>query len=169
MRSRDQVPIMTNSESLLQFGNNAYAKPAAGLNILRETILGRELFDYAFKEYAQRWKFKRPTPADFFRTMEDASGTDLDWFWRGWFYTTDPVDISIDGITEYGVSSKNPETEKAWKKSQKDAQPESVTSRANKGMPRRVDAHPRAAGSLSRPAAARIAKSLPTSSWPASP
>ena len=142
MRSRDQVPIMTNSESLLQFGNNAYAKPAAGLNILRETILGRELFDYAFKEYAQRWKFKRPTPADFFRTMEDASGTDLDWFWRGWFYTTDPVDISIDGITEYGVSSKNPETEKAWKKAQKDAQPESVTSRANKGMPRRVDAHP---------------------------
>ena len=142
MRSRDQVPIMTNSESLLQFGNNAYAKPAAGLNILRETILGRELFDYAFKEYAQRWKFKRPTPADFFRTMEDASGTDLDWFWRGWFYTTDPVDISIDGISEYGVSSKDPATEKAWKKAQKDAQPESVTSRANKGMPRRVDAHP---------------------------
>ena len=112
---------MTNSESLLQFGNNAYAKPATALNILRETILGRELFDYAFKEYAQRWKFKRPTPADFFRTMEDASGTDLDWFWRGWFYTTDPVDISIDGISEYGVSTKNPETEKAWKKAQKDA------------------------------------------------
>jgi len=142
MRSQNQVPIMTNSESLLQFGNNAYAKPAAGLNILRETILGRELFDYAFKEYAQRWKFKRPTPADFFRTMEDASGTDLDWFWRGWFYTTDAVDISIDGISEYGVSSKDPATEKAWKKAQKEAQPESVTSRANKGMPRRVDAHP---------------------------
>ncbi|WP_313028920.1 M1 family metallopeptidase, partial [Massilia alkalitolerans] len=108
MRSQNQVPIMTNSESLLQFGNNAYAKPAAALNVLRETILGRELFDFAFKEYAERWKFKRPTPADFFRTMEDASGTDLDWFWRGWFYTTDAVDISVDGVTEYTVSSKDP-------------------------------------------------------------
>jgi aminopeptidase N len=95
--------------------NNAYAKPATALNILRETVLGRELFDFAFREYAQRWKFKRPTPADFFRTMEDASGTDLDWFWRGWFYTTDAVDVSVDGISEYGVSTKNPEIEKAWK------------------------------------------------------
>ncbi|UTY58078.1 M1 family metallopeptidase [Massilia sp. erpn] len=142
MRSKNQVPIMTNSESLLQFGNNAYAKPAAGLNILRETILGRELFDYAFREYARRWKFKRPTPADFFRTMEDASGTDLDWFWRGWFYTTDPVDISVDGISEVGVSSKNPETEKAWKKARRDAEPESLTDQRNKGMARRLDAHP---------------------------
>ncbi|AKU24068.1 M1 family metallopeptidase [Massilia sp. NR 4-1] len=142
MRSKNQVPIMTNSESLLQFGNNAYAKPAAGLNILRETILGRELFDYSFREYARRWKFKRPTPADFFRTMEDASGTDLDWFWRGWFYTTDPVDISVDGISEVGVSSKNPETEKAWKKARRDAEPESVTDQRNKGMARRLDAHP---------------------------
>ena len=116
MRSRNQVPIMTNSESLLQFGNNAYAKPAAALNVLRETVLGRELFDFAFKEYAQRWKFKRPTPSDFFRTMEDASGTDLDWFWRGWFYTTDAVDVSVDGISEYTISSQNPETEKAWRK-----------------------------------------------------
>ncbi len=142
MKSRNQVAIMTNSESLLQFGNNAYAKPAAALNILRETILGRELFDFAFREYAQRWKFKRPTPADFFRTMEDASGTDLDWFWRGWFYTTDAVDISIDGITEYGVSSKNPVTEMAWKKARRDAEPVSVTELRNKGIPRRVDAHP---------------------------
>ncbi|HEX8612447.1 MAG TPA: M1 family metallopeptidase [Telluria sp.] len=142
MRSRDQVPIMTNSESLLQFGNNAYAKPAAALNVLRETVLGRELFDFAFREYAQRWKFKRPTPSDFFRTMEDASGTDLDWFWRGWFYTTDAVDVSVDGITEYGVSTKNPEIEKAWKKSQKDAEPVSVTAQRDKGTPRRVDAHP---------------------------
>jgi hypothetical protein len=143
MKSRNQVPIMTNSESLLQFGNNAYAKPAAALNILRETVLGRELFDFAFKEYAQRWKFKRPTPADFFRTMEDASGTDLDWFWRGWFYTTDPVDVSIDGITEYGVSSKDPEVEKAWRRAQKKAEPESITEQRNKGtLPRRVEAHP---------------------------
>ncbi|WP_395402070.1 M1 family metallopeptidase [Pseudoduganella sp. UC29_106] len=142
MRSKNQVPIMTNSESLLQFGNNAYAKPAAALNILRETVLGRELFDYAFREYARRWKFKRPTPADFFRTMEDASGTDLDWFWRGWFYTTDAVDVSIDGITEYGVSTRNPETEKAWKKQRHDEEPVSITDERNKGMPRRADAHP---------------------------
>ena len=142
MRSKNQVPIMTNSESLLQFGNNAYAKPAAALTVLRETVLGRELFDFAFREYAQRWKFKRPTPADFFRTMEDASGTDLDWFWRGWFYTTDAVDVSVDGITEYGVSSKNPDIEKAWKKAQRDAEPISVTDQRNKGMARRVDAHP---------------------------
>jgi hypothetical protein len=142
MRSKNQVPIMTNSESLLQFGNNAYAKPAAALNILRETVLGRELFDYAFREYARRWKFKRPTPADFFRTMEDASGTDLDWFWRGWFYTTDAVDVSIDGITEYGVSTKNPETEKAWKKAQHDAEPVSMIDQHNKGMVRKVDQHP---------------------------
>jgi hypothetical protein len=142
MRSKNQVPIMTNSESLLQFGNNAYAKPAAALNILRETVLGRELFDYAFREYARRWKFKRPTPADFFRTMEDASGTDLDWFWRGWFYTTDAVDVSIDGISEYGVSTKDPETEKAWKKAQRDAEPVSIIDQRNKGMVRKVDEQP---------------------------
>jgi hypothetical protein len=93
MVSEDQVPIMTNSDSTLQWGPNAYAKPTAALIVLRETVMGRELFDFAFKEYARRWKFKRPTPADFFRTMEDASGIDLDWFWRGWFYSTDHVDI----------------------------------------------------------------------------
>jgi hypothetical protein len=143
MRSKNQVPIMTNSESVLQRGNNAYAKPATALNILRETVLGRELFDFAFREYAQRWKFKRPTPADFFRTMEDASGTDLDWFWRGWFYTTDPVDVSVDGITEYQVASKDPEIEKKWKKALHDAEPISITDQRNKGtLARRVDAHP---------------------------
>ena len=143
MKSQGQVPIMTNSESLLQFGPNAYAKPAAGLHILRETILGRELFDFAFKEYAQRWKFKRPTPADFFRTMEDASGTDLDWFWRGWFYTTDPVDISIDGITEYTVSTKDPEVEKAMRRALKNAEPISTANQKDKGnLPRRIDAQP---------------------------
>ena len=92
-------PIMSNSENIVNFGPNAYSKPATGLNILRETIMGRELFDYAFKEYSKRWAFKHPTPADFFRTMEDASGEDLDWFWRGWFYGTDPVDISLDSVT----------------------------------------------------------------------
>lgn len=91
-------PIMTNSENIIMFGPNAYSKPTTGLNILRETIMGRELFDYAFKEYARRWAFKHPTPADFFRTMEDASAEDLDWFWRGWFYSTDPCDISIDTV-----------------------------------------------------------------------
>jgi hypothetical protein len=143
MKSRNQVPIMTNSESVTQRGNNAYAKPATALNVLRETVLGRELFDFAFKEYAQRWKFKRPTPADFFRTMEDASGTDLDWFWRGWFYTTDAVDVSVDGISEYTVGTKDPEIEKAWKKAQKDQEPISITDQRNKGtLPRRLDAHP---------------------------
>jgi hypothetical protein len=96
---KDQLePVMTNSENIVRFGPNAYSKPATALNILRETIMGRELFDYAFKEYARRWAFKHPTPADFFRTMEDASGEDLDWFWRGWFYSTDACDISLDSV-----------------------------------------------------------------------
>jgi hypothetical protein len=91
-------PIMTNSENIIHFGPNAYSKPATGLNILRETIMGRELFDYAFREYSRRWAFKHPTPADLFRTIEDASGEDLDWFWRGWFYSTDVCDLSIDSV-----------------------------------------------------------------------
>ena len=96
---KDQLePVMTNSENIVRFGPNAYSKPATALNILRETIMGRELFDYAFKEYARRWAFKHPTPADLFRTMEDASGEDLDWFWRGWFYSTDACDISLDSV-----------------------------------------------------------------------
>ncbi|MGF6850658.1 hypothetical protein QFZ51_005893 [Chitinophaga sp. W3I9] len=107
---KDQLePIMTNSENIVQFGPNAYAKPATGLNILRETIMGRDLFDFAFREYARRWAFKHPTPADFFRTMEDASAVDLDWFWRGWFFGTEPVDISIDSLKWYRMDGKNPE------------------------------------------------------------
>jgi hypothetical protein len=97
-------PIMSNSESIIQFGNNAYGKPATGLNILRETIMGRELFDYAFKVFSNRWKFKHPTPEDFFRTMEDASAVDLDWFFRGWFYSTDFVDIGIKDVKQYYIS-----------------------------------------------------------------
>jgi hypothetical protein len=104
-------PIMTNSESISQFGNNAYGKPATALNILRETVMGRELFDHAFKTYAQRWMFKHPSPADFFRTMEDASGVDLDWFWRGWFYTTDNVDIALKEVKWYRLNTKNPDVE----------------------------------------------------------
>ncbi|MFM7090558.1 MAG: M1 family metallopeptidase [Bacteroidota bacterium] len=107
-----QNPIMTNSESIIRFGDNAYGKPATALNILRETVMGRELFDFSFREYAKRWAFKHPTPADLFRTMEDASGVDLDWFWRGWFFTTDHVDISLENVTPYRMDTKNPEVEK---------------------------------------------------------
>ena len=91
-------PLMTNSEQVIQGGAEQYGKAATALNILRETVMGHELFDKAFKEYSQRWAFKHPKPADFFRTMEDASAVDLDWFWRGWFYSTDPVDISLDQV-----------------------------------------------------------------------
>jgi len=106
---KDQLePIMTNSENIINFGPNAYAKPATALNILRETVMGRELFDYAFKEYAKRWAFKHPTPADLFRTMEDASAVDLDWFWRGWFFETDPVDIALNDVRfRQTVNNKN--------------------------------------------------------------
>jgi aminopeptidase N len=100
------APIMSKGLNTYQFGNNAYAKPATALNILRETVMGRDLFDYSFKEYANRWKFKHPTPEDFFRTMEDASAMDLDWFWRGWFYTTDYVDIGLKDVKKLYVSSQ---------------------------------------------------------------
>jgi len=100
------APIMTKGLNTYQFGNNAYGKPATALNILRETVMGRELFDYAFREYANRWMFKHPTPEDFFRTMEDASAFDLDWFWRGWFYTTDYVDMGVKEVKKYYVSSE---------------------------------------------------------------
>jgi len=125
-------PIMTNSESIFQFGNNAYGKPATALNILRETIMGRELFDYAFKVYCERWKFKHPTPADFFRTMEDASAVDLDWFWRGWFYGTDNVDISIDEVKWFQLNTQNPEVEKAFKKEQDAAKDKFIGDERNK-------------------------------------
>lgn len=100
------APIMSNPENVYQLGPNAYGKPATALNILRETVMGRELFDHAFKTYSNRWKFKHPTPEDFFRTMEDASAVDLDYFWRGWFYTTDFVDIGVKGVKKYYVSNE---------------------------------------------------------------
>jgi hypothetical protein len=99
-------PIMSNPENVFQLGNNAYGKPATALNILRETVMGRELFDHAFKTYSQRWMFKHPTPEDFFRTMEDASAVDLDWYWRGWFYTTNFVDIGVGNVKKYVVTDK---------------------------------------------------------------
>lgn len=125
-------PIMTNSESIFQFGNNAYGKPATALNILRETIMGRELFDYAFKVYCERWKLKHPSPADFFRTMEDASAVDLDWFWRGWFYGTDNVDISIDDVKWFQLNTQNPEKEKAFLLNQKNEKDMHIGEERNK-------------------------------------
>ena len=125
-------PIMTNSESIFQFGNNAYGKPATALNVLRETIMGRELFDYAFKIYCERWKFKHPTPADFFRTMEDASAVDLDWFWRGWFYGTDNVEISIEDVKWFQLNTQNPEVEKTFLKEQKENRDSHIGENRNK-------------------------------------
>lgn len=148
MLSEDQVPIMTNSESVKQFGNNAYGKPTAALTVLRETVMGRELFDFAFKQYAERWKFKRPTPADFFRTMEDASGVDLDWFWRGWFYTTDHVDIALNDVREYRLSTKDPDVEATLERQrQADRLPTSVTVMENResGQKTYMERHPEAA------------------------
>ncbi|WP_344789212.1 M1 family metallopeptidase [Postechiella marina] len=117
--NQDEIaPIMTKGMNTYQFGNNAYGKPATALNILRETVMGRELFDYAFKEYANRWKFKHPTPEDFFRTMEDASAFDLDWYWRGWFYTTDWVDIGVKDVKKYYATSKPNQYIKDYLKSQ---------------------------------------------------
>lgn len=101
-------PIMTNSENIIEFGPNAYAKPATALNILRETVMGRELFDFAFKEYCRRWAYKHPRPSDFFRSMEDASGVDLDWFWRAWFFDIQPVDIRLDSVVAFKLN--NPTT-----------------------------------------------------------
>jgi peptidase M1-like protein len=124
-------PIMTNSESIYQFGSNAYSKPATGLNILRETIMGRDLFDHAFKEYSNRWKFKHPAPADFFRTLEDASSVDLDWFWRGWFFTTDHCDIALKDVKWYQIDSKNPIVELAAKKEADEKAPRNISSIRN--------------------------------------
>jgi len=148
MMSEDQVPIMTNSESVVQFGNNAYNKPAAALTVLRETVMGRELFDYAFKQYAQRWKFKRPTPSDFFRTMEDASGVDLDWFWRGWFYTTDHVDVALSDVREYRLSTKDPDVEGALRRERQNLtrpEPVTVTDNRDAGQQTYMQKHPDAA------------------------
>jgi hypothetical protein len=125
-------PIMTNSESIWQFGNNAYGKPATALNILRETVMGRELFDYSFKIYCERWKFKHPTPADLFRTMEDASGVDLDWFWRGWFYSTDYVDVSLDYVKHFELNSGDPFVEKSKQKEANESKPTFIGDERNK-------------------------------------
>jgi hypothetical protein len=137
MVSSEQQPIMTQSDSITNLGANAYGKPSAALHLLRDTIIGRERFDFAFKEYARRWKFKRPTPADFFRTMEEASGTDLDWFWRGWFYTTDHVDISLDSIYRLKMDTKDPDIDLARRRKERADEPDLVGVRLNEqqGLP----------------------------------
>ena len=142
MRRTDRVPVMTNSESIADLGNNSYAQPTVALNVLREHVMGRELFDHAFKTYAQRWMFKRPAPADFFRTMEDASGIDLDWFWRGWFYGTDRVDVSIDSVKWLQLDSRDPAVEKPKAKAEKEALPVLATRTRNAALPKRVDRFP---------------------------
>jgi hypothetical protein len=137
-------PIMTNSESIYQFGNNAYGKPCTGLNILRETIMGRELFDYAFKEYARRWAFHHPTPEDFFRTMEDASAVDLDWFWRGWFYGTDHCDMHMKEVKIFRLNTHNPDIEKTADKDKKIAKPKDISIERDikEGLPTQVENDP---------------------------
>ena len=140
MTSQAQRPIMTNSESILQFGANAYSKPSAGLSILRETILGREVFDDAFKEFSTRWMFKSPEPADFFRSMEDAAGVDLDWFWHSWFYTTNHVDLGITGFARHVLDLQDPD-EKHEEKLEKEKEDEqkNVVAQGNRKIPKYVD------------------------------
>lgn len=142
MRGGNQRPIMTGSDEILQFGNNAYGKPATALNILRETVLGRERFDFAFREYARRWKFKRPTPADFFRTIGDAAGTNLDWFWRGWFYSTDHVDIAIDSVELYEIDSGDPDDKFERKRRRKETEEAYLSDERNSELRRRIDWQP---------------------------
>ena len=142
MRRRDRVPIMTNSESIRDLGLNSYSQPTVALNILRDVVMGRPLFDHAFRTYAQRWMFKRPAPADFFRTMEDASGIDLDWFWRGWFYSTNHVDLAIDQVRALQLDSKDPEIEKPKLEQEKLNRPITTTRELNASIPKRVDRFP---------------------------
>ncbi|MEO1614303.1 MAG: M1 family aminopeptidase [Planctomycetota bacterium] len=142
MKGGSQRPIMTGSEEIIQFGSNAYAKPATALNILRETILGRELFDFAFREYSRRWKFKRPTPSDFFRTMEDASGVDLDWFWRGWFYTTQHVDIAIADVEMFMIDPGDPDEAAERKRQEKNKRTPTISAERNEELKKRIDWQP---------------------------
>jgi hypothetical protein len=141
MRSEKHLlePIMTNSENIIQFGPNAYAKPATALNILRETVMGRDLFDFAFKQYAKRWMFKHPTPDDFFRTMEDASAVDLDWYWRGWFFKTEPVDISLESVSWFKLDNRSPAEKKSEAKKDFEREESYVSKNNNlKDNPRTV-------------------------------
>ena len=144
MLSTNQMPIMTQSDSIAQFGANAYGKPATALVILRETVMGRERFDRAFKEFSERWKFRRPTPADFFRTMEESSGVDLDWFWRGWFYSTEHVDIAITSVREGTINTRDPDVEARRRIAARAASPVELAEERNRGIPTYVERHPEA-------------------------
>jgi len=142
MRDSNQRPIMTGSDEVLQLGANAYGKPATALNVLRETVLGRDRFDFAFRHYANTWKFKRPTPADFFRSMEDAAGTELDWFWRGWFFTTDHVDVSIDQVELFLIDPGDPDLTRERQRAEKESQPKNPTELRNANLRRRLQWKP---------------------------
>ena len=100
-------PIMTYPDQVpgQAGGYVLYFKPAAGLRILRDAVLGPERFDDAFQTYIRRWAYKHPQPADFIRTMEDVSGEDLDWFWRGWLYGTDSFDAAVTGLSADGPTA----------------------------------------------------------------
>jgi len=139
LKRGDVRPIMSAADNLISGSHNAYGKPTVALTILRESILGREQFDFAFKQYANRWKFKRPTPFDFFRTMEESSGQDLDWFWRGWFYSTNHVDISIEGIRRFRLDSRNPEIEKQLAREKRDQAKPTLLEQRNRDLPKRVE------------------------------
>lgn len=142
MTSEKQRPIMTNSESILQFGQNAYRKPAAALSILRETVIGPDLFDEAFKAYAKRWKFKRPMPADFFRTMEDVSGIDLDWFWRGWFYSTAHVDVRLASVKRLYLKSGDPDRDKPILQRKHEMESQTIVAFRDEGRSFRIHRYP---------------------------
>jgi hypothetical protein len=142
MSNPNSVPIMTDADSLKQKGNNAYAKPATALNVLRETVLGAESFDYAFKEYAEAWQFRRPMPADFFRIMEDAAGTDLDWFWQTWFYSTAHVDIGISNVRLLRKDTGDPTVDKAARKKDEDEEPIPLSRKRYAGSDKYIDRYP---------------------------
>ncbi|MEZ6184375.1 MAG: M1 family metallopeptidase [Planctomycetota bacterium] len=142
MRQADDQPIMTNTSLLIEGGNNAYAKTTLALTVLREAVLGREVFDEAFAEYCRRWAFKRPMPADFFRTMEDAAGVDLDWFFRGWFYGTDHVDLAVTGVRELELQTRDPEVDKPRAKAREEGRPVGLRRRRNREQPKRLERHP---------------------------
>ena len=142
MISERQRPIMSHGESIIQKGNNAYAKPSVALNLLRETVMGRELFDHAFRTFCERWAFRRPEPGDFFRTMDDASGVDLDWFWRNWFYTTRHVDIATERVMDFTVEPRDPEIRKPMLAAEREAERPSRTRQRNEGIALRSERYP---------------------------
>jgi hypothetical protein len=141
MAQSDDPIIMVAADNQINRRFQSYSKPALGLHLLRESILGHDLFDFAFKEYARRWAFKRPTPADLFRTMEDASGVDLDWFWRGWFYGNDHVDMAVKLVNLYRLDDANPKTSKALDRAEEEAIPDSPYERFLKESGTRADKH----------------------------